>query len=203
MPPIHHPHNERAKARATNNIPQRHRDTRRPNELAHAESRPIKHPNRNQKVIRNAMLVAHRREGTNNDPDAVDLGRVVARLGGEEESQPDEPVAHDAARHVVAPVDVDAHFGLRDGVRGLRVGVEGVGPPEQNSRIEETAGDVEDVADDPVAGQVIHSRPPLEGRVGHYEHVARAELHVCEHDTDEAGWERESADVGCESGIAG
>lgn len=43
----------------------------------------------------------------------------------------------------------------------------------------------------------------MEGRVGHYEHVARAEFHVCEHDADEAGWEGESADEGRESGIAG
>jgi hypothetical protein len=123
MPPIHYPHNQRAKARATNNIPQRDRNTRRPNKLTYPETRPLEHPNRNQKVVRNAMLVAHRRESSHNSPDAVNLGRVVARLGGEEESKPDQPVAHDASRHVVAPIDNDAHFGLRDGVGGLRFGI--------------------------------------------------------------------------------
>ena len=112
MPPIHHPHNQRAKARATNNIPQRDRDAGRPNKLPYPETRPVEHPDRNQKVIRNAMLVAHSCKSSHNDPNPVNLGRVVSRLSGEEESKPDQPVAHDASRHVVAPVDFDAHFGL-------------------------------------------------------------------------------------------
>lgn len=152
MSPVHHPHNERAKPCASDDIPNRDWNTRRPNKLPHPKIRPVKHPNRNQKVIRNAMLVAHRRKSSNHDPDAVDFGRVVARLGGEVEGQADEPVAHYAARHVVAPVDVDAALGLRDGVGGLSVGVEEVRPPEQDAGVEEAAGDVEDVADDPVAG---------------------------------------------------
>jgi hypothetical protein len=201
--PINRPHCKRAKKRPADDIPQRDRNARRPDEFAHAESRPVEHADRDQKIVGDAVLVAHRRKGADNDPDAVDLGRVVASLGGEEECKADEPVAHYSSRHVVAPVDVDASFGLRDGVGCLRVCVQSVGPPEENARVEETAGDVKDVANDPVACQVVDGCPPHERGVCHNEHVARAQLHVGGHDDDEAGREGESADECSERGIAG
>jgi hypothetical protein len=67
------------------------------------------------------MLVTQSDESRDHNPDAVDLGSVVAALRGEEEGQANEKVAHDASSDVVAPVDIDAAFCLGDGVGALGV----------------------------------------------------------------------------------
>lgn len=73
----------------------------------------------------------------------------------------------------------------------------GVGPPAQDAGVEEAAGGVEDTADDPITREVLKRCPTPECRVRHCEHVAGAQLHVREHDDDEASWEGEGTEQSC------
>lgn len=116
LPSIQDVERETTEESSANNIAQRHGDTARPDEFSDVEVGAVEHANRDEEVIGDAMLVAHSYESPDGNPNAVDLGRVVAAGCAEEEGQADEPIAADAAREVVCPVDVDAAFGTSDGV---------------------------------------------------------------------------------------
>lgn len=82
------------------------------------------------------MPEAHRSEASNHNPDTVDLRGIVAALGGGKESQPYQPIAHDATNHIVASVNIDATLGLCYNIRCLCLCLENLSPVEQNAVVE-------------------------------------------------------------------
>lgn len=102
---IQEPEGEGGQPSATKDVPQRHRYATLVDELANPEARPIEHSDRDEEIIRNAMLVAIPDEGPDRNPDGVNLGDVfVRRGGGAPERKPNDPVAADAAQEVHRPV---------------------------------------------------------------------------------------------------